>query len=100
VAVEGASAESLNLYISQASGTKLDALYRAAWHAGLKTTYYLRSRSATHAEKSTMKRTDGKLNAVSLDAVADMPLPMAVVTGHWGLFLMQWQSRTTNAKSG
>jgi ribonucleoside-diphosphate reductase alpha chain len=63
-------AQSLNLYISQASGTKLDALYREAWHAGLETTYYLRSRSATHVEKSTMKRTDGKLNAVSLDAVA------------------------------
>jgi ribonucleoside-diphosphate reductase alpha chain len=63
-------AQSLNLYVSQASGTKLDALYREAWHAGLKTTYYLRSRSATHVEKSTMKRTDGKLNAVSLDAAA------------------------------
>jgi ribonucleoside-diphosphate reductase alpha chain len=62
-------AQSLNLYIGQASGKKLDALYREAWHAGLKTTYYLRSRSATHVEKSTMKRTDGKLNAVSLDAV-------------------------------
>jgi ribonucleoside-diphosphate reductase alpha chain len=37
-------------------------------HAGLKTTYYLRSRSASHVEKSTMKRTDGKLNAVPLDA--------------------------------
>jgi ribonucleoside-diphosphate reductase alpha chain len=64
-------AQSLNLYISQPSGSKLDALYREAWHAGLKTTYYLRSRSATHVEKSTMKRTDGKLNAVSVDAVAD-----------------------------
>jgi ribonucleoside-diphosphate reductase alpha chain len=31
----------------------------------LKTTYYLRSRSATHVEKSTLKGTDGKLNAVS-----------------------------------
>src|SRR6202012_684388 len=63
-------AQSLNLYISQPSGTKLDALYREAWHAGLKTTYYLRSRSATHVEKSTMKRTDGKLNAVSSSVVA------------------------------
>lgn len=60
-------AQSLNLYIAQPSGKKLDALYREAWHAGLKTTYYLRSRSATHVEKSTLKRTDGKLNAVSLD---------------------------------
>ena len=57
-------AQSLNLYIDQPSGRKLDTLYREAWHAGLKTTYYLRSRSATHVEKSTVKRTDGKLNAV------------------------------------
>jgi ribonucleoside-diphosphate reductase alpha chain len=59
-------AQSLNLYISQPSGRKLDALYREAWHAGLKTTYYLRSSSATHVEKSTLKRTDGKLNAVAV----------------------------------
>jgi len=63
-------AQSLNLYIAEASGKKLDALYREAWHAGLKTTYYLRSRSATHVEKSTMKRTDGKLNSVAMDAPA------------------------------
>jgi ribonucleoside-diphosphate reductase alpha chain len=61
-------AQSLNLYIDQPSGKKLDGLYREAWHAGLKTTYYLRSRSATHVEKSTLKRTDGKLNAVSLES--------------------------------
>jgi ribonucleoside-diphosphate reductase alpha chain len=60
-------AQSLNLYIDQPSGKKLDGLYREAWHAGLKTTYYLRSRSATHVEKSTLKHTDGKLNAVSLE---------------------------------
>jgi ribonucleoside-diphosphate reductase alpha chain len=60
-------AQSLNLYINQPSGKKLDGLYREAWHAGLKTTYYLRSRSATHVEKSTLKHTDGKLNAVSLE---------------------------------
>jgi len=58
-------AQSLNLYIAEPNGRKLDALYREAWHSGLKTTYYLRSRSATHVEKSTVKRTDGKLNAVS-----------------------------------
>jgi ribonucleoside-diphosphate reductase alpha chain len=63
-------AQSLNLYIAQPSGKKLDALYREAWHAGLKTTYYLRSSSATHVEKSTLKRTDGKLNAVAVSSVA------------------------------
>ncbi len=60
-------AQSLNLYMAQPSGKKLDALYREAWHAGLKTTYYLRSRSATHVEKSTLKRSDGKLNAVPIN---------------------------------
>jgi ribonucleoside-diphosphate reductase alpha chain len=58
-------AQSLNLYIANPSGKKLDTLYRLAWSRGLKTTYYLRSRSATHVEKSTLKGTDGKLNAVS-----------------------------------
>ncbi|MFK0248910.1 ribonucleoside-diphosphate reductase subunit alpha [Amycolatopsis azurea] len=58
-------AQSLNLYIAAPSGRKLDELYRYAWHKGLKTTYYLRARSATHVEKSTLRGTDGKLNAVS-----------------------------------
>jgi ribonucleoside-diphosphate reductase alpha chain len=40
----------------------------------LKTTYYLRSRSATHVEKSTLKGTDGKLNAVS-SATLKSPAP-------------------------
>lgn len=59
--------QSLNLYIAQPNGRQLDALYRLAWKRGLKTTYYLRSQGATHVEKSTLKRTDGKLNAVSAD---------------------------------
>ncbi len=63
-------AQSLNLYIANPSGRKLDELYRLAWRKGLKTTYYLRSRSATHVEKSTLKGTDGKLNAVSASAAA------------------------------
>jgi ribonucleoside-diphosphate reductase alpha chain len=69
-------AQSLNLYIANPSGKKLDALYRHAWKRGLKTTYYLRSRSATHVEKSTLKGTDGKLNAVSASA------PAASLNGH------------------
>jgi len=63
-------AQSLDLYISQASGKRLDALYREAWRSGLKTTYYLRSRSVTHVEKSTLKGTDGKLNAVQPESAA------------------------------
>src|SRR5437588_122135 len=40
-------AQSLNLYMAQPSGKKLDSLYRLAWIRGLKTTYYLRSLGAT-----------------------------------------------------
>jgi ribonucleoside-diphosphate reductase alpha chain len=46
-------AQSLNLYMSEPSGKKLDNLYKLAWVRGLKTTYYLRSMGATHMEKST-----------------------------------------------
>lgn len=70
-------AQSLNLYIANPSGKKLDALYRLAWKRGLKTTYYLRSRSATHVEKSTLKGTDGKLNAVSSAAPARVAMAAA-----------------------
>ncbi|AUI57980.1 ribonucleoside-diphosphate reductase subunit alpha [Amycolatopsis sp. BJA-103] len=73
-------AQSLNLYIAAPSGRKLDELYRYAWHKGLKTTYYLRARSATHVEKSTLRGTDGKLNAVSATpapATPSAPKPAA-----------------------
>jgi ribonucleoside-diphosphate reductase alpha chain len=67
-------AQSLNLYVANPSGRKLDETYRLAWQRGLKTTYYLRSSSATHVEKSTLKGTDGKLNAVSAGGPASAPL--------------------------
>ncbi len=63
-------AQSLNLYLASPNGRQLDALYRSAWRKGLKTTYYLRSRSTTHVEKSTLKGTDGKLNAVAATPIA------------------------------
>jgi ribonucleoside-diphosphate reductase alpha chain len=55
-------AQSLNLYMAEPSGKKLDNLYRLAWQRGLKTTYYLRSMGATDAEKSTVH--NATLNAV------------------------------------
>ena len=58
-------AQSLNLYINNADGKKLDITYRMAWYSGLKTTYYLRSLAATTTEKSTVKQ--GNLNAVSAE---------------------------------
>ncbi|MEY4685454.1 MAG: hypothetical protein RLZ25_1913 [Pseudomonadota bacterium] len=59
-------AQSLNLYLAEPSGKKLDSLYKFAWLRGLKTTYYLRTMGATHVEKSTAF--DGKLNAVKSEA--------------------------------
>jgi ribonucleoside-diphosphate reductase alpha chain len=56
--------QSLNLYMAQPNGKKLDAMYKLAWESGLKTTYYLRALGATQAEKSTLDRTRGT-NAVS-----------------------------------
>jgi ribonucleoside-diphosphate reductase alpha chain len=56
-------AQSLNLYISEANGKKLDITYKMAWLRGLKTTYYLRAMAATSTEKSTVN--SGNLNAVS-----------------------------------
>lgn len=54
--------QSLNIYVAYASGKKLDQIYKLIWKRGMKTSYYLRTLGATHAEKST---TDiGQLNAV------------------------------------
>ncbi len=56
-------AQSLNIYMAGASGKKLDDTYKLAWLRGLKTTYYLRTSSATQVEKSTVQA--GSHNAVS-----------------------------------
>jgi len=60
-------AQSLNIYMAGASGKKLDDIYKLAWLRGLKTTYYLRTMGATHAEKSTVAA--GAMNAVSSGGV-------------------------------
>jgi ribonucleoside-diphosphate reductase alpha chain len=71
-------AQSLNIYMAGASGRKLDETYKLAWTRGLKTTYYLRTIGATHAEKSTVAKA-GQLNAVAAHAApamaAEPPLP-------------------------
>jgi ribonucleoside-diphosphate reductase alpha chain len=56
-------AHSLNLYMAEPSGKKLDELYRFAWESGLKSTYYLRTLAATSTEKATIN--DQRLNAVN-----------------------------------
>jgi ribonucleoside-diphosphate reductase alpha chain len=82
-------AQSLNIYLAGASGKKLDETYKLAWLRGLKTTYYLRTMGATHAEMSTVDRK--QLNAVpssshggglsALDAVAAQAQAMLAEAG-------------------
>ena len=72
-------AQSLNLYMANPDGKKLDNLYKLAWIRGLKTTYYLRSMGATHVEKSTLSGgRENKLAAVqrNLDSI-DASAPRA-----------------------
>jgi ribonucleoside-diphosphate reductase alpha chain len=46
--------QSLNLFLAAPSIGKLSSMYRHAWQAGLKTTYYLRSRPATRIQQATV----------------------------------------------
>lgn len=59
--------QSLNLYMAETSGKKLDNLYKLAWVRGLKTTYYLRSLGATHMEKNASQ------NSSSADMSDNIP---------------------------
>ena len=72
--------QSLNLYMSEPSGAKLDSLYKLAWLRGLKTTYYLRSMGATHVEKSTLDSSrSSKLNAVQKETVTTAPKACSIL---------------------
>lgn len=46
--------QSLNLFMESPSIGRLSSMYMYAWKAGLKTTYYLRSRPATRIAKATV----------------------------------------------
>ena len=48
--------QSLNLFMETPTIGKLSSMYMYAWKAGLKTTYYLRSRPATRINKTTTGR--------------------------------------------
>ncbi|MBT3052430.1 MAG: ribonucleoside-diphosphate reductase subunit alpha, partial [Candidatus Thiodiazotropha sp. (ex Codakia orbicularis)] len=68
--------QSLNLYMAEPSGKKLDNLYKLAWVRGLKTTYYLRSMGATGAEKTSVKQGDDG-NSVDLIGAGGSEAPQA-----------------------
>lgn len=45
--------QSVNLFLATPDLKTLSHMYRAAWHKGLKTTYYLRTQAASNIEKAT-----------------------------------------------
>jgi ribonucleoside-diphosphate reductase alpha chain len=49
--------QSLNLFLSAPDMRAMSHMYRAAWRAGLKTTYYLRTLGASSIEKATVSAT-------------------------------------------
>ena len=49
--------QSLNLFLAAPTIGKLSSMYLYAWKAGLKTTYYLRSRPATRIQQATISMT-------------------------------------------
>jgi ribonucleoside-diphosphate reductase alpha chain len=53
--------QSLNLFLAEPDMKAMSHMYRRAWHAGLKTTYYLRTLGASAIEKATV-------TACSIDA--------------------------------
>ncbi|GAA1818158.1 ribonucleoside-diphosphate reductase subunit alpha [Planosporangium flavigriseum] len=62
--------QSLNLFMSAPTIGKLSSMYLHAWKAGLKTTYYLRSRPATRIQQATVAITPAAQPVVASDAEA------------------------------
>ncbi len=64
--------QSLNLYMKEPNGTKLDNLYKLAWVRGLKTTYYLRTLGATGAEKTSSDDSSAADSVAGIKRVANL----------------------------
>lgn len=54
--------QSLNLFMANPNIGQLSSMYMYAWKRGLKTTYYLRSRPATHIAKTTVSSAQAKVS--------------------------------------
>jgi ribonucleoside-diphosphate reductase alpha chain len=69
--------QSLNLFLVQPDIKAMSHMYRRAWHAGLKTTYYLRTLGASAIEKATVGAPVPA--AVAMPAPDGLPEPAAPV---------------------
>ncbi len=63
--------QSLNLFLGTPDLKVLSHMYRAAWHSGLKTTYYLRTLGASNIEKATVTLKRDTSQAPSVSAVME-----------------------------
>ena len=54
--------QSLNLFMANPTIGQLSSMYMYAWKSGIKTTYYLRSRPATHIAKTTVQATQAQVS--------------------------------------
>nr|WP_281369004.1 hypothetical protein [Nocardioides ungokensis] len=63
--------QSLNLFLQSPTIGKLSSMYLHAWKAGLKTTYYLRSRPATRIQQTTVAAARAAVPDALSDAQSD-----------------------------
>ena len=73
--------QSLNLFMENPNIGQLSSMYMYAWKAGLKTTYYLRSRPATRIAKTTVAAGEVAATPAEAAAVADASDPAALDQG-------------------
>jgi ribonucleoside-diphosphate reductase alpha chain len=62
--------QSLNLFMSAPTIGKVSSMYLYAWKAGLKTTYYLRSRPATRIQQATVSAAPSVAPVISMPAAS------------------------------
>jgi len=62
--------QSLNLFMAAPTIGKLSSMYMYAWKAGLKSTYYLRSRPATRIQQATVGAVGAQPTAPSIEQIA------------------------------
>ena len=72
--------QSLNLFLAAPTIGKLSSMYLYAWKAGLKTTYYLRSRPATRIQQATVS-VAAKAPTAGGAPPAAAPLPITPTDG-------------------
>ena len=64
--------QSLNLFMAAPTIGKLSSMYMYAWKAGLKSTYYLRSRPATRIQQATVGAVGAQASAPSIESIAEI----------------------------